>query len=156
MSSPSYFRPSSRMNLRLWQAQKHQASSGFSWYIGTMSSLRLMEYYLTVALQLEEVLGANYKVCIGHIACWPFKVWVCTGMWYHKDSKSSKNKCNSGSVYSGCLAKGVREGRGFIPVAVTPLKPLRLPAGSWRGYIKHSVWVLWTNKINLVKKISAI
>ena len=39
----------------------------------------------------------------------------------------------------------MREGRGFIPIAVTPLKPLRLPAGSWRGYIKHSVWVLWTN-----------
>jgi len=46
---------------------------------------------------------------------------------------------------SDCLAKEVRKGRGFIPVAVTPLKPLQLPAGSWRGYIKHSVWVLWTN-----------
>ena len=68
-------------------------------------------------------------------------------MWYHKDNKSSKNKCNSGSIYSGCLAKGVREGRGFIPVAVTPLKSLRLPAGSWRGYIKHLVWVLWTNTL---------
>ena len=37
------------------------------------------------------------------------------------------------------------EGKGFILVAVIPLKPFRLPAGFWRGYIKHLVWVLWTN-----------
>ena len=60
--------------------------------------------------------------------CIPIILWVCTGMWYHKNSKSSKNKCNSSSVYSSYLAKGVREGKRFIPVAVTLLKPLRLPA----------------------------
>ena len=34
-------------------------------------------------------------------------LWVCIDIWYHKDSKSSKNKCNSNSVYSGYLAKEV-------------------------------------------------
>ena len=50
-------------------------------------------------------------------------------MGYHKDNKSSKNKCNSSLVYSGYLAKGMREGKGFILVIVTPLKPFQLPAG---------------------------
>ena len=45
-------------------------------------------------------------------------------MWFHKDNKSSKNKYNNGSIYLGYLAKGVRKGREFILVAVTPLKPL--------------------------------
>ena len=45
-------------------------------------------------------------------------------MWYYKNSKSSKNKCNSGLVSLDYLAKEVREGKRFIPVIVTPLKPL--------------------------------
>ena len=55
-------------------------------------------------------------------------LWVCTGMWYHKDNKSSKNKCNNSSIYSGFFAKEVQEGKEFILVAIIPLKPLQLLA----------------------------
>ena len=49
-------------------------------------------------------------------------MWVCTGMWYHKNNKSSKNKYNNNLVYLDYLAKEMQEGKGFIPVVVTPSK----------------------------------